>query len=308
MLANDHVLSTVELVIVAYRSREQVQQLLGGLPVDLPVTVVDNSDGADGLADVVTARPHATYLSGGGVGFARAANAGARAATADVLVFVNPDTRPTPDDLVALVSDVTADTRCAASAGTGVDGTGRPRIGVAGWDFTPRRAAVHAVGLHKLLPRAGLFARPAAGEAIDVDWVSGAVMAVRRATFFELGAFDETFYVYCEDVAYGRRARERGMYTRLRTDVLIAGSSGGSGAPSLEMMRLRGASLDRYARAHHGRVRAGSISALVAAGYAVRSVVTAARGNRGRAREHWAYAVGATTGRATVAGRVVTER
>ena len=43
---------------------------------------------------------------------------------------------------------------------------------------------------------------------------------------------------------------------RLRTDVPIAGSSGGSGAPSLEMMRLRGASMAQYLRKFHPRFRA----------------------------------------------------
>ncbi len=73
----------VELVVVAYRSRAQVEELLAGLPEDLPLTVVDNSDGSDGLADVVAARAHGRYLRGGGVGFARAAKLGARTSTAE---------------------------------------------------------------------------------------------------------------------------------------------------------------------------------------------------------------------------------
>ena len=299
----------VELVVVAYRSRPQVEEMLGGLPEDLPVVVVDNSDGSDGLREVVEARPRGRYLPGGGVGFARAANLGAGSSTADFLVFVNPDTRPTAADLAALVEDVATDPGLAASAATSVGPDGAPRIGVGGWEFSAVRAAVFGAGLHKrLLPRAGLFARPAAGEVIDVDWVSGAVMAVRRETFERLGRFDEGFYVYCEDVAYGRSAREHGLRSRLRTDVLVHGSSGGSGAPSLEMMRLRGASLTRYARQHRSPVHAAVISACVAGGYALRTVEQLLRRDVGRAREHWAYAVGAVTARASVAGRVVTSR
>ena len=45
--------------------------MLAGLPADLPLVVVDNSDGSDGLADVVRARPRGRYLEGGGVDFAR---------------------------------------------------------------------------------------------------------------------------------------------------------------------------------------------------------------------------------------------
>ncbi|MGY2078785.1 glycosyltransferase family 2 protein [Modestobacter sp. SYSU DS0657] len=296
----------VELVVVAYRSRTQVEQMLAGLPADLPVVVVDNSDGADGLRELISSRTNGRYLSGGGVGFARGANLGARTSTAAHLVFVNPDTRPTARDLAALVDDVADDPLVSASAGTLVEPDGRAQIGVGGWEPTFRRAAVHAAGLHKLFPRAGLFARPAIGEPEQVDWVSGGVMAVRRETFLELGGFDEDFYVYLEDVAYGRAARARGLTERLRTDVTISGASGGSGAPSLEMMRLRGASMTRYLRKHHSTAAAAPAIASIVLGYAVRAAERRLRGDRQRSREHWAYALGALTGRATVGGKVVT--
>lgn len=302
-------LPDAEVVVVAYRSRDQVEQMLAGLPHDLPVVAVDNSDGTDGLEALVLARPNGRYLRGGGVGFARAANIGARTSTAAHLVFVNPDTRPTTSDLARLVADVADDPACSASGGTIVEADGRVQLGVGGWEPSVRRAAAHAVGLHKLRPRSGIYARPALGEPVDLDWVSGGCMAVRRDTFLDLGAFDETFYVYNEDMAFGRTSRQRGLKQRLRTDVAIVGSSGGSGAPSLEMMRLRGASMARYLRQYHPRTTAEAMVALIGAGYAVRAVEQLlVRRDRRRAREHWAYSSGAFTGRAFVGGRLVTSR
>jgi GT2 family glycosyltransferase len=298
----------VELVVVAYRSRAQVEELLAGLPVDLPLVVVDNSDGSDGLGDLIRARPHGRYLEGGGVGFARAANQGARTSTAEFLVFVNPDTRPTSADIAALVEDVASDPRLASSAAVLLEPDGRPQLGAGGWEPTVLRAAVHAAGLHKLAPTRGIYARPEPGLPLDVDWVSGPCMAVRRRTFLELGCFDEDFYVYNEDMAFGRTARAAGMHERLRTDVLIKGSSGGSGAPSLEMMRLRGASMNRYVSKHHPAPVARAISGLVGLGYVVRAAEHYVLRNVQRASEHWAYAKGAFSGRAIVGGRVVTGR
>jgi N-acetylglucosaminyl-diphospho-decaprenol L-rhamnosyltransferase len=298
----------LELVMVAYRSREQAVELLAGLPPDLPLVVVDNSDGADGLREVVLARPNGRYLEGGGVGFARAANLGARTSSAEYLVFVNPDTRPGLEDLGELIDDVAQDPRCAASAGTLVLPDGRPQIGVGGWEPSPLRAVVHALGLHKVFPTRGIYARPEVGEQLHLHWVSGGCMAVRRRTFLDLDCFDEDFYVYNEDVAFGRVTRERGLRQRLRTDVLIAGSNGGSGAPSLEMMRLRGANMSRYMRKHHSRVSADSTTTVLAAGFAARALTHLLRADRSGAREDWAYALGLLTGRATVGGRVVTSR
>ncbi len=298
----------VELVVVAYRSRPQVEGLLAGLPADLPVVVVDNSDGSDELAELITVRPAGRYLSGGGVGFGRAATLGARTSRAEYLVFVNPDTRPTLDDLMSLVDDVAGDRRLSASSATLVEPGDRPQIGVGGWEPTIGRTLVHATGLHKLLPTAGLVIRPVLGELVDVDWVSGGCMAVRRETFLELGGFDPDFYVYCEDVAFGRASREHGLRQRLRTDLAIAGDSGGSGAPSLEMMRLRGASFARYVRKYDGAASAAVITVGYGLGYAVRALVSGLTGRRARAREHWALTLGCLTGRATVGGREVVSR
>jgi N-acetylglucosaminyl-diphospho-decaprenol L-rhamnosyltransferase len=294
-----------EVVVVAYRSRAQIEGLLSGLPADLPIVVVDNSDGSDGLRDVITALPSGRYLEGGGVGFARAATRGACTSAATNLVFVNPDTRPTLADIEALVDDVATDPSCTASAGVLLEPDGGIQIGVAGWEPSFRRVLVHSLGLHRRWPTAGVFARPTAGRPLDVDWVSGACMAVRRQTFVELGGFDPEFYVYNEDMAFGRASRERGLGQRLRTDVVISGDSGGSGAPSLEMMRLRGASMARYLLKHHRRAAALAIIACYGAGYAARAAAEVAHGRPRVARERWALAKGAFTGTAVVGGRVV---
>jgi N-acetylglucosaminyl-diphospho-decaprenol L-rhamnosyltransferase len=299
---------SVELIVVAYRSRAEVEEMLAGLPADLPLILVDNFDNGDGLRSVILDRPNGRYLAGGGVGFSRAANLGARASQADILVFVNPDARPTLSDIEAIVEDVATDERCSASATVVVGPDGRAQMGVGGWEPTMFRAFVHAVGLHKVFPRSGIYCRPAIGEQVDVDWVAGSCVAIRRETFLALGCFDEDFYVYNEDLSFGRRSRQHRMRPVLRTDVAVPGSTGGSGAPSLEMMRLRGASMSRYLRKPQSRLAAEVTAALLSAGFAARAAVHLLQGETGPAREDWAHAVGLITGRATVAGRLVVDR
>jgi N-acetylglucosaminyl-diphospho-decaprenol L-rhamnosyltransferase len=206
------------------------------------------------------------------------------------------------------VADVAGDPRLAASAATMAGVDGRVELGVGGWEPNAARALVHAAGLHKLFPRAGLYAKPAPGEPLEVDWTTGACMAVRRSTFLELGCFDEDFYVYNEDMAFGRSARTAGLREKLRTDVIVPHAAGGSGAPSLEMLRLRGAAMRRYLARHHGAVTVNGISSVLALGYAVRTVQCRVLRRDDRADQHWAYVKGVTTGRASVAGRVVMER
>ena len=115
-----------ELVIVSYHSRPQIEGLLAGLPPDLPLVIIDNAAGRDGLAELVRARPNGRYLDGGGQGFAKAANLGARSTNHEFLIFVNPDCRPTVEDLEALAASVadapstatTSGTACAPTSGS----------------------------------------------------------------------------------------------------------------------------------------------------------------------------------------------
>jgi len=294
-----------ELVVVTYRSRRQVEGLLAGLPADLPTVLVDNSHDEDGIRQVVESRPAGRYVDGGGHGFAKAANQGARTTSFDYVVFVNPDSRPHVDALRALVRDVARDATLASSAAMPVGSDGRPETGVGGWEPSVLRSVVHALGVHKLAPRAGLFAQPERGTATDVDWTTGACLAVRVATFWSLGGFDEEFYVYNEDMAFGRTARERGLRQLLRSDVVVPHSAGGSGAPSLEMLRLRGASMARYVRRHHGPAGAGSIAIALAIGSAARAGIALGKGERTVAAGYVEYVKGILTGHAHVGGRMV---
>lgn len=299
------VVPSYELVVVSYHSRPQIEGLLAGLPAGLPLAIVDNAGNRDGLRDLAATRANTRYLDGGGQGFARAANLGARSTTYEYVIFVNPDARPTPANLDTLVSTLAEEPVLASCAATMVSPDGEVEIGTGGWEPTLKRAVIHAIGLHKLLPEAGLFARPRPYLPLEVEWTTGACMAVRISTFLGLGGFDEQFYVYNEDVAFGRAVREKNLLQSLRTDVLVPHAAGGSGAPSREMLRLRGASMARYVGQHNPPLTTRLIRLTLAIGYLTRVAEQLAARNRPRAMEHFSYVLGIVTGRASVAGKAV---
>jgi hypothetical protein len=43
-----------------------------------------------------------------------------------------------------------------------------------------------------------------------VDWVSGAAIVIRRQLLDDIGLLDERFFMYCEDVDLGFRAKQKG--------------------------------------------------------------------------------------------------
>lgn len=282
-------LSDIEVVLVTYHSRSLVEELLRDLPRDLPVVVVDNARGADSMQEVVASRVHARYLDGGNVGFARAANLGARTSTRPYLIFVNPDTSPTIEQLRALVDDLAADDSLAAVAATTVRADGRVEIGVGGWEPTLRRTFVYATALHTRFPDAGVYARPEPGEKIELEWLTGACLAVPRETFLRLGGFDERYFIYNEDMAYGRRLRDAGLRQRLRTDLLVPHAGAGSGGAKATMLQMRGASMFDYLRHHNTASAAQAMRVVLAAGALGRWAVCRAQGRREAAQGFAAY-------------------
>lgn len=292
---------------MSYRSRAHVEALLDLWDGVLPVVVVDNAGGVDDLRSLAAARERVRFVDGGGTGFARAANRGAFSSAASYVVFVNPDSRPRVEAVRALVDGLAADPISASHAATMIGADRTVEIGVGGWEPDPVRTAAFAAGLHKRWPHTGLYAKPAPGEALEVDWTTGACMAVRVEQFRRLGGFDESFYVYSEDLSFGRRVRLAGLRQVLRPDVVVPHGAGSSGAPSLEMLRLRGASFANYVARYHAAT-AWLMRLTLAGGYAARSGHRFLVGERDRSAQFLAQTRGLLTGRAFVGGAEVARR
>lgn len=292
----------LEVVLVSYRSRAHVEELLDAWGPQLAVVVVDNSAGADDLAQLAQLRPNVRYLDGGGQGFARAANLGAFSSGARFVAFVNPDSRPSAEDLLALARGLAADAGAVSHAATVTGHDGDVEIGVGGWEPSIGRAAAYAFGLHKCRPTAGIYAKPALGQRLDLEWTTGACMVVRAQQFRDLRGFDESFFVYNEDMSFGRRARQVGLSAVLRPDVVVRHGAGGSGAPSTEMLRLRGASFANYVERYHGGLPAKAMRTSMALGYALRCVRQKVAGNDDLAAQYRAVVAGLVQRTAHVGG------
>jgi len=167
------------------------------------VVVVDNrsTDGSErqvGEARLMRLEQNLGY--GGG------ANAAAAATVGDPLVILNSDVALRPDWLATVAAAFEAD----------------PRLGVAGSKllFPDGQTVQHAGGVirsplmladHR---RYGQPDDPAETEPVEVDYVTGAALAVRRAALVEVGGFDEGFFLYFEETDLCRRARDAGWRVR----------------------------------------------------------------------------------------------
>jgi N-acetylglucosaminyl-diphospho-decaprenol L-rhamnosyltransferase len=201
----------LSVIIVAYKSRDEIGPCLAALPRVLDgraveVIVVDNSPG-DGADELMRAQfPWANYVAAEkNLGFGRANNLGYARSHGECVLFLNPDT----------VCNEAALAHCVARVRT-EDGIGliSPKLVLAdgAMDLACRRSIptlwdgfCRASGLAGAFPRARLLAGynltylPADGT-YEVGAINGAFMLARREGLARVGLFDENFFMYGDDL------------------------------------------------------------------------------------------------------------
>ena len=201
----------LSVIIVAYKSRDELPACLGSLPRELlgrpvEVCVVNNSPG-DGAAEWISgAFPTVRLIEPGtNLGFGRANNLGYRATTGECVLFLNPDTISNTGALEHCARRVLAEPKLGlvsprlVQADGSMDAACRRSIPTL-WDGFCR-----ASGLAAAFPGVALFAgynlthRPADGT-YEVGAINGAFMLGRRAMFDQVGQFDEAFFMYGDDL------------------------------------------------------------------------------------------------------------
>jgi GT2 family glycosyltransferase len=187
--------SRLSVVIVTYDSSGAVAASLPAVCAQLgpgdELVVVDNASRDDTLAVVREIAPRAVVVANAAnAGFAAGANDGARAASGDVLVFLNPDATPAPGFADAI----------RAPRGDWDAWMGLVR---AGDEINSSGGVVHFTGI------AWAGQGPPTGPR-EVAFASGACLAIPRATWERAGGFAAPYFMYHEDVELSLRLRLAG--------------------------------------------------------------------------------------------------
>ena len=206
-------------IVVSYNAREELRKCLASLftssGIDLHVIVIDNAS-TDGNVDMVRKEFPQVVLTVNKTnkGFAAAVNQGFAAAKGDV-ILINPDLTVMPDTIAVMKQSLDA----------------HPDIGIIGPKLTyPDDTLQPSVkkfpdwfDLFLILSKVPNFipsiARVYNGLTVDykkeqtVDQVMGSCFLIRRATLDAVGAFDEGFWMWFEEVDFCKRALTKGWKT-----------------------------------------------------------------------------------------------
>jgi len=214
-------MSDIAVIIVNWNAREDLRRCLESLyaepkpQVDYAVWVVDNASD-DGSAGMVAAEfPQVQLIvNTDNAGFSKANNQAIAQTDSRYVFLLNSDAFIHPGALDQLVAYADAHPQAGIIGPKVLNSDGSLQ-------FSCRRFPSLGAGffrntyLGRLFPH-NKFARDYLMVGFDhahdrtVDWVSGCAMLIRRSLLDKIGALDERFYMYCEDVDFCQRAWEAG--------------------------------------------------------------------------------------------------
>ena len=237
----------VAVVTVSYDSADVLEDFLESIPAaslrPILTVVADNKPDIDSEVFALTASHSASYLAmPSNLGYGAAMNAAVASLPGEVewVLISNPDVVFTSGAVDALVAAGESDARIAA-VGPAIM-TNNEVYPSARSIPSLRNGIGHALFANIWVgnPWTKAYRKDSEYEAIrrDAGWLSGACVLVRRSAFESLGGFDESFFMYFEDVDLGYRLGKSGFRNVYEPAALVEHSGAHSTESPSESARM----------------------------------------------------------------------
>ena len=198
----------ISVIILSYNTKQLLADCITSAAAacnhpGCEVIVVDNHS-TDGSVEMVRERfPQVQLIQlDQNLGFSKANNIGFRSSRGAVVIFLNSDTVIRGDALDRIASHFEDHSDVGVIGPKIVDGSGRPTASYQrcldvkklylGWDGWKVFFDVERYRMNYPVYRFN--------SVQDVEWVSGACLAVRREVFEEAGCWDENYFLFYEDM------------------------------------------------------------------------------------------------------------
>ncbi|MCX5753936.1 MAG: glycosyltransferase [Candidatus Krumholzibacteria bacterium] len=210
----------LSIIIVTYNSLEPVERCIASIETHEPrcayeIIVVDNSS-IDGTAAAVARRfPRVRVVANAeNLGYSRGVNQGIRLSIGRAILILNPDIIAREGSIDRLMEFLDAHPDAGIVGSKLVYPDGRLQHSCRSF-YTLGALVLRRTFLGALFPRA----KPLRDHLLldydhetprTVDWIIGACMLVRREALEKVGAMDERFFLYFEDIDWCNRMKRHG--------------------------------------------------------------------------------------------------
>ncbi len=230
---------SASVIIPAWNGARFIDDCLRSLREHAPTAeliVVDNGS-HDSTPNLARARADHVIANSSNRGFAAAINQGVAVAQGEILLLLNQDTVALTDWLSLARTTFESDTR----------------IGVLGFVLLYPDGSVQHAGAQLTEPFLQSDHLHSYDPEARLDFVTGAAMAIRRATWDAVGSFDEGYHpAYYEDVDYCARVKRAGYALAMRETPAFTHFESQSRPSALEQITRVNQQRLRFAFKHRG--------------------------------------------------------
>ncbi len=277
----------ISVIIVNYNVKHFLEQCLYSVQkaiagINAEVLVIDNNSSDNSLEYLRPKFPWIRFIENEeNNGFAKACNQGLLLASGKYILFLNPDTIVAEDSFSKSVSFLESNPNAGGLGIKMIDGAGNFLKESKRSFPSPVTSLFKLFGLSLLFPKSKTFARYHLGhldnnKTHEVDVLSGAYMMVKKEVLDAIGGFDETFFMYGEDVDLSYRIQKAGYKNYYFADSSIIHFKGESTKRGgMNYVRMFYTAMSKFVSKHYGGSRAGVFNALVHLGIWFRAGLSA---------------------------------
>lgn len=272
-----------------YNGKLAINQPQDKLPV-AEIIVVDSASNDDSVAMMREKYPDVkVFAETDNVGFTRGNNIGLREAQGRYLLLLNPDTEVIDDAIPTLIDymDNHPDVGIIGPHTLNTDGSHQstrrrfPTLMTGIFESTWLTSyATSSIDTHyKMLDTDD-------NAILNVDWVQGSAMLVRRAVYEQIGGLDEGYVMYSEEMDWCKRAKDAGWTVVYHGAAFITHHGGKSSDQigAFKQIHFHTSKL-RYFRKHHGYATYLLLRVIILLLFAWQMVIEGAKGLIGHKRD-----------------------
>ncbi len=205
-------------------------------------------------------------------GFAKANNQALPEASGEYIVFLNPDTIVSEDSFKKCIVFIRSKNNLAACGVKMIDGSGRFLKESKRAFPAPMTSLFKLSGLAKLFPKSKIFSKYHLGYLNEntnheVDVLAGAFVMVPKKIIDEIGGFDESFFMYGEDIDLSYRIQKAGYTNFYFAETCVIHFKGESTKKgSLNYVKMFYKAMSVFVKKHYGGTRAGLFNFFIQVG------------------------------------------
>jgi N-acetylglucosaminyl-diphospho-decaprenol L-rhamnosyltransferase len=276
----------LSIIIVNYNVQYFLEQCLysvikGCTDIDAEIFVVDNNSTDDSKIFFSDKFSSVKFIwNTENIGFAKANNQALQLSSGKYILFLNPDTIVPEDCFSKCINFLDSNLQIGGLGIKMIDGTGNFLKESKRGFPTPFTSLYKLCGLAKAFPTSPLFAQYYLGHLNEnknheVDVLAGAFMMVPKKVLDTVGSFDETFFMYGEDIDLSYRIQKAGFKNYYFADGPIVHFKGEStNKSSVEYLRHFYRAMHLFSKKHYDFTRSSIVYFLITILIAVNTIKT----------------------------------